>query len=63
MNIEEGDSKKQLSQVEELSFGQFQVFSCFGKTYSKWFDGRDTKSLMIDWLTKEKVLELIPMQV
>jgi hypothetical protein len=31
VNIEEGESKKQLLQIGELSFGQSEVFADFGK--------------------------------
>jgi hypothetical protein len=31
VNVEEGESKKQLLQIRELSFGQSEVFAYFGK--------------------------------
>jgi hypothetical protein len=60
VNIEEGESKKQLLQIGELSFGQSEVFAYFGKEDSEWFDGRGTKCLMTDWLIKEQVFGTHP---
>jgi len=48
VNIEEGGSKQQLSQIRELYFGQYEVFVDFGKANSEWFDGRSEECLVID---------------
>jgi hypothetical protein len=53
VNIEEGESKKQLLQIGELSFRQSEVFADFGKEDYEWSDGRGTKCLVTDWLIKE----------
>jgi hypothetical protein len=63
VNIQEGESKKQLLHIGELSFRHSEVFVYFGKENYEWFDGRGIEFIVIDWLIKEQVLEHIPIQV
>jgi hypothetical protein len=62
VNIEYGESKKQLLQIGELYFDNFKVFLYFGKEYYQWSDGRGIECLVTDWLIKEQFSKHIAMQ-
>jgi hypothetical protein len=56
VNVEEGESKQQLLQIRELSFGQYEVFVCvfWEGRFKFFFDGKDIEWLVTDWFIKEQ---------